>query len=63
MKFLIYLIFTMLFSFVTFFGLGPVLMADGLTGERMLTLLIVIFIYVVLTFVFIKCRNKIKHKN
>lgn len=47
-KWLIYFIFLILFLGVTFFGLGPVLLADGSMQERMLTLLVVILIYAVL---------------
>jgi len=36
------------FLLVTFFGLGPVLMADGTFAERMLTLLIVLVLYFLL---------------
>jgi len=36
------------FLLVTFFGLGPVLLADGSMGERMATLAVVVPIYAVL---------------
>lgn len=39
-------VFVLLYALVTFFGLGPVLFADGSFSERMLTLLVVIVIYV-----------------
>lgn len=51
-KSIIILIFTLLYLLVTFFGLGPVLMADGSMQERIVTLIVVIFIYVLLTFAF-----------
>jgi arginine exporter protein ArgO len=54
MKTLIYIIFIVLYALVTFFGIGPVLMADGSMQERMLTLGIVILIYIALTFAFVK---------
>ncbi|WP_397386602.1 DUF6954 family protein [Paenibacillus roseipurpureus] len=47
-RFLGFVMFT-LYALVTFFGLGPVLFADGSQKERMITLLVVILIYVVLT--------------
>lgn len=37
MKLLIYIIFIALYMGVTFFGLGPVLLADGSMLERLLT--------------------------
>lgn|GEM_PF-501457 len=40
--------FIILFVLVTFFGIGPVLMADGTLNERLLTLIIVIVIYIIL---------------
>jgi len=36
------------FLLVTFFGLGPVLMADGVIQERLMTLAIVLFLYVII---------------
>lgn len=45
------------FLLVTFFGLGPVLMADGSMGERILTLLVVICLYLFLGFVIFKFRK------
>ncbi|WP_075981894.1 DUF6954 family protein [Bacillus massilinigeriensis] len=54
MKWLISTIFVLLYLGVTFFGLGPVLLADGSTQERMITLGVVILIYLVLTFILIK---------
>lgn len=52
MKTLINIVFIVLFLLVTFFGIGPVLMADGVFSERMLTLGIVILIYIVLGFIY-----------
>lgn len=48
-KIITFIIFGLLYALVTFFGLGPVLFADGPMQERMLTLAAVILIYVVLT--------------
>ncbi len=44
--------FIILFALVTFFGIGPVLMADGTLNERLLTLAIIIIIYIILIFAF-----------
>lgn len=52
MKWLIYTVFIIMYLLVTFFGLGPVLLADGTATERAITLLIVIAIYILLTIVF-----------
>lgn len=49
MKLLIYIIFMILYLVVTFFGLGPVLLADGSNLERIITLVIVLAIYLFLT--------------
>lgn len=57
---LLYVILAAAFVLVTFFGLGPVLFADGSAGERILTLIAVIVLYIVLILVFIGIR---KHKN
>jgi len=51
-KFLIYTIFIVLFLLVTFFGIGPVLFADGTVQERLITLAIVLVIYLVLALAF-----------
>lgn len=53
MKWLVYTLFAVAFLLITFFGLGPVLLADGTTAERMGTLLAVIVLYLLLFFLFI----------
>lgn len=52
MKALGYIIFSVLFLLVTFFGIGPVIFADGSLSERMITLVIVIIIYIILIVLF-----------
>lgn len=49
MKWLLYILFALLYLMVTFFGLGPVLFADGSTAERVVTLVVVLLIYVLIT--------------
>jgi hypothetical protein len=49
MKWFIYFIFIILYLGVTFFGLGPVLLADGVIEERIMTFFIVLVIYLALT--------------
>lgn len=48
-KTIIIIIFALLYLLVTFFGIGPVLMADGSMQERIMTLIVVILIYVFLS--------------
>ncbi|NLY85294.1 MAG: hypothetical protein GX077_02950 [Tissierellia bacterium] len=45
MKIIGHIIFIILFLLISFFGIGPVLMADGTSEERILTLIIVLLIY------------------
>lgn len=59
MKVLAYIFISVAFILVTFFGLGPVLLADGGLGERMITLAIVLGLYLVLIILF---RNITKKK-
>lgn len=42
-----HIVFIAVFLVITFFGIGPVAMADGTTKERIITLIIVIIIYFV----------------
>lgn len=60
MKTLGYIIFSALFLLVTFYGIGPVVFADGVMSERLFTLAIVIIIYVILFALF---RYWKKHLN
>ncbi|MCM3720078.1 DUF6954 family protein [Fictibacillus phosphorivorans] len=45
MKIVLRLVFGIALLLVAFFGLGPVLLADGLPGERALTLIVVLLIF------------------
>ncbi|MNO18900.1 hypothetical protein D3C76_86210 [compost metagenome] len=49
MRGLLYVLFALLYILTTFFGLGPVLFADGSAGERVLTLIVVLLIYGAIT--------------
>ncbi len=62
MKWIIYVIFFVLFLGVTFFGLGPILFADGSLNERMITLFIVLLIYVVLIILLILLIKKMNRR-
>ncbi len=53
------ILFIILLLLLSFFGLGPVLMADGMMGERLLTLLIVILLYILLIVGFIYINRRI----
>lgn len=53
MRWFIYVVFFVLFLGVTFFGLGPVMFADGSNQERFIAFLIVLLIYVILTILLI----------
>lgn len=50
MRVLVHAVFILLIGLVTFFGLGPVLMADGSIQERLVTGVIVLLIYLILGF-------------
>lgn len=49
MKIVLYLLFAVLYLLVFFFGLGPVLFADGSRSERLATLAVVLVILALLT--------------
>ncbi|WP_070121257.1 DUF6954 family protein [Bacillus marinisedimentorum] len=59
MKLLMNALFIILLLGVTFFGLGPVLMADGSPLERMITLAVVLLAYLIVVagFLFLKGRK------
>lgn len=49
MRGLVYVLFAILYLLTTFFGLGPVLFADGSAKERTLTLIVVLVFYAAIT--------------
>lgn len=57
MKIFLYTITAIVIILVTFFGLGPVIFADGSMSERILTLIVVILIYLFLGWVIVKIRK------
>lgn len=59
-KKIIILIFALIYLVVTFYGIGPVLFADGSIQERIITLIIIIIIYVLLTLGLKKLLKNIK---
>ncbi|SDX65300.1 DUF6954 family protein [Tepidimicrobium xylanilyticum] len=52
------LIFIILFFLLSFFGLGPVLMADGTSRERMITLVVVLLLYGILIYIFYRWKRR-----
>lgn len=60
MLILVRIIFIILALLVTFFGLGPVLLADGVLTERLFFLGVVILIYAVLIVAYRMVLKKIK---
>ncbi|KUP23462.1 hypothetical protein [Paenibacillus sp. DMB5] len=59
MKGLVYTGFGVMYALVSFFGLGPVLFADGTVSERILTLVVVLLIYVLLTLGLLLVRRRL----
>jgi hypothetical protein len=57
---ILYGILILAYILITFFGLGPVLFADGSTQERILTLIAVLGLYAIVTATLIFIR---KNKN
>jgi len=57
MKWMINLLFVVLLLAITFFGLGPVLLADGTVQERLFTLVVVILLYLVVIMLYIRWRK------
>ncbi|WHX99627.1 hypothetical protein [Neobacillus sp. DY30] len=62
MKFLIHAIFIILLLLVTFFGLGPVLYADGVLAERIGTAAVVVILYILIGFLYSRATKWIKSK-
>lgn len=52
MKTIIHIIFIALIVILTFFGLGPVIFADGIFSERMITFLVVLGLYFVVIWLY-----------
>jgi hypothetical protein len=58
MKWVMVVVFIIIYLVISFFGLGPVLLADGSMQERVLTLPVVLLLYVVITIIFRACIKK-----
>ncbi|MFP5114548.1 DUF6954 family protein [Bacillaceae bacterium C204] len=62
MKFLLHTVFIIFIALVTFFGLGPVLFADGVLQERLATAAIVVVIYIILAILYRKSIQWVNRK-
>lgn len=60
MRTVIHIIFIGLLALVTFFGIGPVILADGTMNERIITLLIAILLYVFIILVYRGMLKRVK---
>lgn len=60
MRTVIHIIFIALLALITFFGIGPVLLADGVMSERLITLFIVIFLYIFIIAVYRGMLKRVK---
>ena len=58
MKFLMDVVFILLYLYTTFFGLGPILFTDSSNELKILACLLVISIYAVLTFFLLLWKRK-----
>ncbi|WNB92197.1 DUF6954 family protein [Bacillus sp. NEB1478] len=52
MKIVLRIVFGIAFLLVAFFGLGPVLFADGGAGERIVTLIVVFIMFILLYIIY-----------
>lgn len=60
MKSIGYIVIILGFLLVTFWGMGPVLLADGSSQERLITLFVVLSLYLVLIILFLALRKRNK---
>jgi hypothetical protein len=60
MKWVITGLFFIVYLLITFFGMGPVLLADGQMQERVITLAVVLLLYVGITIIFKIVLKKLK---
>lgn len=60
MRGLIIFVFICLYAALTFFGLGPVALADGTTQERLVTLAVVVLLFILLTVVMRRLLRRIR---
>jgi len=59
-KVIVDILFVAVFLLITFFGIGPVLFADGSDQERLITLMVVLLIYALWFVLLMLWRRKSK---
>lgn len=62
MRLAVWILFVILLLLVTFFGLGPVILADGTANERFATLAVVIALYVILALLLRFLTKRLKNR-
>lgn len=62
-RILLYTVFIILILLVSFFGLGPVLLADGSDTERFVTFLVVVALYILIFVAFYYVNKGIRKKS
>ncbi|MED1469378.1 DUF6954 family protein [Bacillus salipaludis] len=62
LRLLLHAIFIIVLALVTFFGLGPILLADGSLAERIITAFIVLILYVIIVFFYRRSLQSIKKR-
>ncbi|MFD0827266.1 DUF6954 family protein [Neobacillus sp. M.A.Huq-85] len=62
MRLLLHAIFIIVLALVTFFGLGPVLLADGSSTERIITAFIVFILYAIIVFFYRKSLQSVNKR-
>lgn len=60
MKIFLYVIIAIVFLLVTFFGMGPVVLADGSMIERIITFIAILLIYLILGWFALLIKRHIK---
>ena len=58
-KVILYALFFLAIALISYFGLGPILLADGTSSKSTLTLVIVLGIYLVVIITFLAIRRSI----
>lgn len=55
-------VFAIATALLLFFGIGPVLIADGSAGKRLLTLIVVLLLLAVLSWVWIRVERLLRRR-
>ncbi|TDK61448.1 hypothetical protein E2K98_11145 [Bacillus salipaludis] len=62
MRLMFHAIFIIVLTLITFFGLGPIMLADGSLAERIITAFIVLILYVIIVFFYRRSLQSIKKR-